>query len=46
MAIILFHLLSIFIFIINQFSSIVNKIGNIFDKSQSSQYPLIKKMEN
>ena len=36
---IFFHILTIFIFIMNQFSSIVNKINNILDLSQLSKYP-------
>ena len=39
LAIICFHILTIFIFIINQFSSIINKINNILDLSHS-EYPL------
>ena len=45
LAIIFFHILSIFIFIMNQFSSLINKINNISDLSQSAKYPLIKKEE-
>ena len=39
LAIIFFHILSIFIFIISQFSSIVKKIIDILDLSQLSKYP-------
>ena len=45
LAINLFHILSILIFIIHQFSVIINKINNILDLSQSSKTPLIKKNE-
>ena len=45
MAAIFFHILTIFIFIMNQFSSIVNKINNILDLSQLSKYPLVKENE-
>ena len=40
LAVIIFHILTIFIFIINQFSSIVNKINNILNFSQLSKNPL------
>ena len=45
LAIILIHILSISIFIINQYSSLINKINNILSLSQSSETPLDKKIE-
>ena len=45
LAINLFHILSILIFIIHQFSAIINKINNILDLSHSSKTPLDKKIE-
>ena len=45
LAINLFHILSILIFIIHQFSAIINKIKNILDLSHSSETPLDKKIE-
>ena len=43
LAIIFFHILTIFKFLIRQFSSIINKINNILNLSQLSEYPLINK---
>ena len=43
--IILFHILTILIFCINQFSSIVNKINNILTLSRLSENPLFKQIE-
>ena len=45
LTIILFHILTIVIFIINQFSSIINKINKILDLSQSSETPIDKKIK-
>ena len=45
LAIILFHILTIFIFILNQFSSIINKINNFLDLYQSFDTPLGNKIE-
>ena len=45
LAIICFHILTIFIFIINQFSSVINKINNILNLSKLSKHPLVKESD-